>query len=256
MKIVGLGHSHIVAIARGCYELQNRGATIGGEALASTFVYLYEPQYMPTLVEGVEPPAINPRLAELMARENAAFGLLSIGGNEHIALSVTQPRERLDFILGENPDLPIAEGAAIVPEAAIRETLRENMAPTLATLSAARRATSIPLYCLEPPPPLPDSRILAYPKEFFHKAVDRDKLSPELFRYKMWRVQGGLYRSVCAKENIDFVSVPERFIAPPGVLAEEAWGADATHANPLFGEAMMQKAMEMMQARLAAAPGK
>ncbi|WP_442755963.1 hypothetical protein ACNHKD_04805 [Methylocystis sp. JAN1] len=252
MKILGLGHSHIVAVAKGCYELQHKGATIGGKAFSSTFVYLYDPQIMPTLVEGADGPLINPRLAEIVAKEDAIAGLLSVGGNEHIAMSVVQPREPIDFVLGEDPDLPLSERASIVPEAAIRETMREKMASTLATLSALRRATPVPLFCLEPPPPLPDARVLAYPKEFFRKAVDRAKLSSELFRYKMWRVQSALYRKVCAKEKIEFVSVPERFISAPGVLAEAAWGADASHANPLFGEAMVRKAIETMDARLAA----
>jgi hypothetical protein len=255
MKLLGLGHSHIVAIAKGCYELQHRGATVGGESLASAFVYLYDPAIMPTIVGEPDAPRIHPRLAEIIAREQATFGLLSVGGNEHIAMSVVQPREPVDFILGENPDLPLAARAAIVPEAAVRETMREKMAPTLGVLAALRRATSVPLFCLEPPPPLPDSRILAYPKEFFRKAVDRGKLSPELFRYKMWRVQSGLYRAVCAAENIEFVGVPERFVTPAGVLAEEAWGGDASHANQLFGEAMVAKAIGRMEARLAAAVG-
>lgn len=252
MKIIGLGHSHIVAIAKGCYELQHRGATIGGQAFASSFIYLYDPNIMPTIVEDGGAPRLNPQLAEILAREGASFGLLSVGGNEHIAMSVVRPREPIDFVLGENPDLPLADAATVVPEAAIRETMREKMAPTLNTLTALRREISAPLFCLEPPPPLPDSRVLAYPKEFFRKAVDRGKLSTELFRYKMWRVQNGLYRAVCAKENIAFVGVPERFVTSPGVLAEEAWGADASHANPLFGEAMVGKAIELMEARLAA----
>ncbi|WP_424360119.1 hypothetical protein [Methylocystis parvus] len=256
MKILGLGHSHIVAIAKGCYELQHQGATIGAETITSAFVYLYDPQIMPTLLGGEGAPVINPRLAEIVAKEEAAFGLLSVGGNEHVAMSIAQPREPFDFVLGENPGLPLAERVVIVPEAGVRETMREKMASTLATLSALRRATSIPLFCLEPPPPLPDSRVLAYPQEFFRKAVDRAKLSSELFRYKMWRVQSGLYRTACARENITFIGVPERFVSSPGVLAEEAWGADASHANPIFGAAMVRKAMEIMEARLAAGAGK
>lgn len=253
MKVLGLGHSHIVAIARGCYDLQHAGATIAGQAFTSSFHYLFAPELTPTLVQEEGPPRLNPRLAELITQENAAFGLLAIGGNEHIALSIAQGREPVDFILGENPELPLAARAAILSEAAVRETLRERMAETLGVLAALRRATSIPLFCLEPPPPLPDVRVLAYPKEFFRKAVDSRKLSPELFRHKIWRVQGALYRAACARENIEFVGVPESFVTSQGVLAEDAWGADASHANQSFGAAMVVKAIGLMEARLAAA---
>jgi len=43
-KILGLGHSHIVAIAKGCYELQHEGFRLGGAPLESRFVYLYDPE--------------------------------------------------------------------------------------------------------------------------------------------------------------------------------------------------------------------
>jgi hypothetical protein len=251
MKIMGLGHSHIVAVAQGCYDLQHQGAAIGGVPFSSSFHYLLDPAVMPTLIEGGEPQEINPRLAEIIEREGADVGLLSIHGNEHIALSIMQPPERIDFILGEESELPLAAGAAILPEAAIRETLRDKMAETIAILAALRRATSLPLYCLAPPPPLPDSQIKAYPKEFFRKAVDVGRLSPEVFRYKIWRVACRLYREACAARNIVFIDVPSAFLAPPGVLIADAWGADATHANPAFGKAMVEKAICAMEARQA-----
>jgi hypothetical protein len=39
------------------------------------------------------------------------------------------------------------------------------------------------------------------------------------------------------------------------VLAREAWGADGSHANPLFGEAMVEAAFALMEARKASAVG-
>ncbi|MDJ0449283.1 hypothetical protein [Methylocystis sp. JR02] len=248
MKILGLGHSHIVAIAEGFYELQHQGATIGGAPLSSRFVYLLDPAITPTLIDAEDGQTLNPRLSEIIAQEGADFGLLSIQGNEHIALSITQPFERIDFILGEESALPLAEGATLLTEAAVRETLRDRMAETIAILAALRRATRLPLYCLAPPPPLPDCQIKAYPKEFFRKAVDADRLSPEIFRYKVWRLACQLYRESCAAQNIVFVEVPPAFIAPPGLLIREAWGADATHANPSFGKAMVEKVIGMVEA--------
>ena len=50
-KILGLGHSHIVAIAKGCYELQDEGFQLGGAPLVSRFLYLYDPELTPTLTE-------------------------------------------------------------------------------------------------------------------------------------------------------------------------------------------------------------
>ena len=130
-KILGLGHSHIVAIAKGCYELQNEGFQLGGAPLDCRFLYLYDPELTPTLAEESAAARLNPRLRKIIEEEEADGIVLSVGGNEHIALSVTQPNERFDFILGAEPELDLEPGAAVLTEAAVRETLREKMTPTL-----------------------------------------------------------------------------------------------------------------------------
>ncbi|ULO22697.1 hypothetical protein [Methylocystis sp. SB2] len=249
-KILGLGHSHIVAIAKGCYELQHEGFRLGGAPLLSRFLYLYDPEITPTLAEEGSASRLNARLRQIIDEERPDGVVLSVGGNEHIALSVTQPKERFDFILGAEPELDLEQGAEVLPEAAIRETLREKMAPTLSTIEAIRNETAAPIVCLEPPPPFPNSRILECPQEFFRKSFDPKKLSGEMFRYKMWRTQSALYREVCARADILFATVPTEFIAPSGVLAKVVWGADASHANALFGRRMIQSAAELIEPRL------
>ncbi len=249
-KILGLGHSHIVAIAKGCYELQDEGFCIAGAPILSRFIYLYEPELMPTLTEYNESARLNPRLCQIIEDERPDLVVLSVGGNEHIALSVTQPAERFDFILGAEPDLEVERGATLLPEAAIRETLREKMVPTLSVIEAIRDEIDRPLVCLEPPPPLPNSQILAFPQEFFRKSFDQRKLSSELFRYKMWRTQSALYREICARCDIMFAPAAPEFIEPPGVLARAAWGGDASHANALFGRRMIERAAELVASRL------
>lgn len=249
-KILGLGHSHIVAIAKGCYELQHEGFRLGGAPLLSRFLYLYDPEITPTLAEEGSASRLNARLRQIIDEERPDGVVLSVGGNEHIALSVTQPKERFDFILGAEPELDLEQGAEVLPEAAIRETLREKMAPTLSTIEAIRKETAAPIVCLEPPPPFPNSRILECPQEFFRKSFDPKKMSGETFRYKMWRTQTALYREVCARAGILFAAVPTEFIAPSGVLAEVVWGADASHANAFFGRRMIQSAAELIEPRL------
>ena len=250
-KILGLGHSHIVAIAKGCYDLQHEGFLLGGAPLTSRFVYLYDPELSPTLEEEESASSrLNPRLRAIIEEEKPDGIVLSVGGNEHIALSVTQPKERFDFILGAEPELDIEAGAVVLPEAAVRETLREKMRPTLATIEAIRKETSAPIVCIEPPPPLPNSRVMQCPQEFFRKSFDPRRLSQDVFRYKMWRSQAALYHEICVKEDILYAPVPAEFIAPSGTLAEVVWGADASHANELFGRRMIQLAAELFETRI------
>jgi hypothetical protein len=249
-KILGLGHSHIVAIAKGCYELQHEGFKLGGAPLVSRFVYLYDPELTPTLGEENASSRLNPRLRGIIKEERPDGIVLSVGGNEHIALSVTQTNERFDFILGAEPELDLEPGAAVLPEAAVRETLREKMTPTLATIEAIRNETDAPIVCIEPPPPLPNSRVVQCPQEFFRRSFDPRRLSGDIFRYKMWRAQSALYREICMREQILFAAVPAEFISPSGMLAEFVWGADASHANALFGRRMIQAAVELFEPRL------
>ncbi|MGD9540689.1 MAG: hypothetical protein AB7V61_07115, partial [Methylocystis sp.] len=95
-KILGLGHSHIVAIAKGCYDLQHEGFKLGGAPLVSRFVYLYDPELTPTLGEENASSRLNPRLRGIIKEERPDGIVVSVGGNEHIALSVTQTNERFD----------------------------------------------------------------------------------------------------------------------------------------------------------------
>ncbi|MCX7900236.1 MAG: hypothetical protein N2444_09180, partial [Methylocystis sp.] len=105
-KILGLGHSHVVAIAKGCYALQDEQFKVADAPLRSRFIYLYEPTLLPTLFDESEPPSLNPALCKIIEDENPDFLVLSVGGNEHIALSVAQKGDRIDFILGAEPGLP------------------------------------------------------------------------------------------------------------------------------------------------------
>jgi hypothetical protein len=66
----------------------------------------------------------------------------------------------------------------------------------------------------------------------------------------MWRVQSALYREICMREDILFAAVPAEFMAPSGMLAEFVWGADASHANALFGRRMIEAAAELLEPRL------
>lgn len=249
-SLLGFGHSHIVAVAKGCYDLQHMGLSFADAPLAAEFYYLYDPEFTPALIVGAEGRNLHPHIVEKIEQVDPLCILLSIGGNEHNALSVVQLYRRFDFILSERPDLPLEPGADVLPEAVVAETLRERMENTLATIRAFREATRLPIALLEPPPPLPTEQVLAYPKEFFRAAVDHRKLSTEALRHKMWRVQASLYRELCDRLGVVYVPVPAELTDDRGMLAKAAWGQDATHANALFGRRMIEELMSRMSETL------
>ncbi len=246
ISFVGFGHSHIVALAHGCYAMMERGERFHGQALKGSFYYFYGDELSPAILNGT----LNPRIPHKIAEDDARFVLLSSGGNEHSALAIIQMQERFDFILGSAPELPIDADATLLPEAVVRETLREAMTESLDTLRAFRDATSLPLAQVEPPPPLPGAQVLANPGEFLHTMVDASRLSSDSLRYKMWRVQCELYRESCARLGVIYAPVPSEFITEAGMLAPLAWGKDATHANTLFGERMVTEALSLLSSQL------
>ena len=243
MHFVGLGHSHIVALAKGAYALAAQSSLAAAEALTCRFCYLYDPQYEPPFVAADDGRQLNPGILAAIRDGAPRFILTSIGGNEHNVLSIAQRDGRFDFILGENPELALDRQAKAIPEAAIRETLRDWMADKTDILRALRAATDVPIVQIEPPPPLPRKHVLAYPKEFFRSLLDQRNLSPDLLRYKMWRVQSGILRDLCGDLGVMYVETPPDMIDGAGMLAAKAWGKDATHANDHYGEAMVASAL-------------
>lgn len=240
MHFVGLGHSHVVALAKGAYSTLAKGADLG-EPTTCSFHYLYDAPFEPPFEEGGG--ALNRTILDVVAAGSPRFILASMGGNEHNVLSIPQAPRRFDFILSENLELPLDQAAEIIPESAIRETLRSWMREKTDVLVALRAETGLPIYQIEPPPPLPRELVLAYPKEFFRSLVDRRTISSDMLRYKMWRAQSYVYREICGANGIEYVAVPRPMINENGMLIDSLCGQDASHANEAFGEAMVREVM-------------
>ena len=250
LPFVGFGHSHVVALAKGCHALQQQGMLFGGMPIAGQFHYLYDEVFVPAFIGETGEPVLNPEILLKLIENAPRIVLLSIGGNEHNVLSIIQLYRRYDFILGEKPNLALDANAEIYPEAMIRETVREWMADSLKMLCALRAAADVPMVQFEPPPPLPVEHVLAYPQNFFKKAVDKSKLSSDLLRYKIWRIQAGIYREFCAQIGITYIAVPQELLGKNGTLVQAGWGRDATHANEWFGQRMIEEAMRLLSSQL------
>ena len=253
-RYLGFGHSHIVAIAKGAYALQAKEQANAGTPTEASFHYLYDAPFHPAWLEaeqGETAGRLNGAILDKLYGTAPQFVVLSVGGNEHNVLSFSAQGRPYDFILREEPDAPLCADAEIIPESAIRETLRSWMNDKIAILEALQRASAAPCILISPPPPLPRAHVLAHPGELAQQlSVDSLQIAPERLRAKMWRLQTGIYEKICADINVAFIPAPPEFIDENGMLTAEACGNDATHANEIFGEAVMHRTLRAAETLL------
>lgn len=251
MKYIGLGHSHIVALATGAYALQAQGYCCAGAPVTGSFHYLYDPLYEPavSLVDGRS--KLHPELGRLVEFEDYEFIVACPGGNEHNVLAIAETSPKYDFIPKRDPDANLNPDAWIIPEAAIRATLRGWMATNITLLSLLKDATRRPIVVVAPPPPLPRERVLAFPKEFFRSVFDSRKLNSDYIRRKMWLSQVALIEDICNERQIFFVDPPQGIYDEAGMLAKKFWGNDASHGNDSYGLFMMRHTLDCVTSFLA-----
>jgi hypothetical protein len=123
------------------------------------------------------------------------------------------------------------------------------MADSLQTMRAFRASTELPVMQLEPPPPLPRHRVLAYPREVARATLFRKHIAPERIRYKLWRLEADIFRRFCAESDIAYLPAPTNMIDTNGMLAEGGWGSDATHANSRYGIEAVKDVLDLYLAR-------
>ena len=58
---------------------------------------------------------------------------------------------------------------------------------------------------LELPPPLPNHRVLAHPREIVRASLLRKNIAPEIVRHKLWRLESDIYRKFCDETGIAYL---------------------------------------------------
>jgi hypothetical protein len=225
-QIFVMGHSHLAALAAAFPQWPQHRTPLHAE-----FVFLNEKTYQPAVMDGGLNPAI---LAQLHKRPYDLYISL-LGGNDHAVLSMLNHPRPYDFVLPAAPALPLTPGAEIVPARMALESLHNRLLPHFELLALYRQAAPGPMLHIESPPPIPSpAHIETYPG-YFTDMIQQRGVSPAPFRYKMWRAQAGLYRSLCAQLGIGFLPVPAAMCDEDGMLVQTAWGPDPTHGNHIYG---------------------
>lgn len=171
-----------------------------------------------------------------------------IGGNQHAVFSTIQHPRPYDFFEPSRPDWLPAERVDLIPYTALRAHFADGIARGDGrSIKALREGTAAHVVHLLPPPPKRDTaHILSHHESRFAEdgIADLGVSSAEL-RMKCWILQKDVLVDFCRNIDVDVMFPPDEACDADGFLLPAYYANDATHANPLYGELIMQ----MLEAR-------
>jgi hypothetical protein len=238
-----VGNSHILTLKRAYHEMMRAASRAGGaQPLFAEFIPLTQAEYAPAPEPGFFSGTVfNRKVRNIIARSPADIVVSGIGGNTYNILGLLNHPRPFDFVLPEEPDLPLIEGAEILPSTAVRRALERKMEPRLKLIPALRARVTQPMFHVESPPPIPSAEHLRqYPKSFAAK-MEEFGVAPATLRYKLWRTQSGIFRDHCAANDVAFLPVPKEAQDANGMLVERGWDKDPTHASRWYGRLVLDQ---------------
>ena len=169
-----------------------------------------------------------------------------LGGNAHNVLGLIQPPQSFDFILPDEPDLPVAAGAELQTYDYVEASLAALMTFYSAMLASARTVFSGRMFQLESPPPAKEDDYIRRELDPYFLSGLRDRpISPAILRYKLWRTHSNITKDICKRVGVDFIAAPGQTMTEGRFLRPEYY-ENATHANRGYGLALL----EQVEARL------
>jgi hypothetical protein len=242
-RVFIMGHSHVRTVAA-AYDRRpddRRG-------ILCDFVVLNDPRFQPNVIDGPDGDSLHPAIRAGIAASRYDLHVSLVGGNDHNIFGLLNHPRPFDFVLPEDPTLPLERDREILPAGLVVRELTARMADRFRELRAYRRAVpERPLAHIESPPPVPsEAHIRRYPG-VFAALIDKQGVSPAVLRFKLWRLHSMICRQLCSELDIHFVPVPPEMRDERGMLIEAAWNPDPTHGNQLYGEHVLAQLAALTQ---------
>ena len=102
LNFVGLGHSHIVALAKGAYALEAKQADIAGHTIRGRFRYLYDAACTPAFLDAAR-TMLNPAIATALTEGAPRFLWDGSGDNPYPAFLA---HADLFVVTGDSVEIP------------------------------------------------------------------------------------------------------------------------------------------------------
>ena len=245
IKLVGFGYSHIISILFSSYILESYGN------ISIDTILLSNPDIPPIfLSDTIDDYQFSMEFGNYVNDVSAGSDVifLCLAGNAHHIFSLVNHPIPFDFVLEDEPNLPLHPDYEIVPSQLVIEALinQGGYPNSIRALRAFRRfLPDKQLFQCSLPPINPSAdHIKKYP-EVFHDKIEQLGVTPELIRYKHWRLHSKLIYTECANLGIKYIQPPNSMVDENGFLVPEAWNLDATHANPYYGTKVIEQLVQI-----------
>ena len=178
-------------------------------------------------------------------------------GNEHNYYFLIEQLPRFDFIPRGLSSLPVADDALIVPESLVRAKLQCFSEDLHRMLTVLRQQPNCRIAVVGTPPPKEDNehlhRLLAPEFPFVQHAaettLEQVTLTAPTVRLKLWHVLQEIYKEQAEDEGVEYIPVPDAVTDERGYLKPQFWAHDATHANPAYGQVVLDHLIETLSRR-------
>jgi hypothetical protein len=172
--------------------------------------------------------------------KDAALVVSMIAGSMHNGMTLIEHERPFDFVLEEEPDLPILSGREILPTKVFLAAMEEINGFWFGLFDFIRAHHKGPFIHIESPPPMLEDHIRKHPKSFADD-IARVGVSPASIRYKSWRLHSKLHQIVMADLGGYFLPVPPESQDENGFLFSHLAAEDPIHGSPAYGELIYQQ---------------
>jgi len=244
MKLVGFGHSHILALRFAAGQFKDEFDTLGVKVTTNCLGeerFFRSRDRSSTNDEGRYEfcKEIKKEIALIKPDEDIVF--TCFGGNAHNVLGLVAHPTPFDLRLQDESLDNAKNDVDIIPIGIIEDIMKSQggFPETVWCLRALRKCYSGKLFHCESPPPIDDENYLLEHAGVFDEMFKKNGISSPAIRHKLWHIHSDLIKKECESLNISFIPAPSELITEYGFLNENSYAKDPTHANSIYGRAVL-----------------
>ena len=221
MNLVGFGYSHITAVQFASMMLKNDDISISTTLLNAPS--------LPKIFTNNDYDCIQftENFGEYIydSTTNADVIFLCVAGNAHQIFSLVNHPTPFDFVLEDEPDLPLQPYYETVPYSLVAESLKAQggYPESIRMLRAFNKffINKKIVQCALPPVIPSEMHIREYAGQF-KEMIEKYGITPEIIRYKHWRLHSKLIGIECNNLGIQYLPVPSSMIDEQGFFRKKS----------------------------------